>query len=67
MIESLCCPRSRCIASYSDELIDALSVVVASGMGQYLKDLKNPEEQLETLIKVSSMRYRKLRRQGLFS
>lgn len=33
-------------------------MVVASGMGQYLKDLKNPEEQLEKLIKVGSMRDR---------
>ena len=32
-------------------------MVVASGMGQYLKDLKNPEEQLETLVKVGSMRH----------
>lgn len=35
-----------------------ISVVVTSGMGQYLKDLKNPEEQLETLIKVGSLRGR---------
>ncbi|MCJ1345442.1 hypothetical protein MMC31_003649 [Peltigera leucophlebia] len=28
-----------------------IEMVVASGMGQYLKDLKNPEEQLEKLIK----------------
>lgn len=37
---------------------DLISVVVTSGMGQYLKDLKNPEEQLETLIKVGSLRDR---------
>lgn len=31
-------------------------MVVAGGMGQHLKELEDPEEQLETLIQVGPMR-----------
>lgn len=46
----------------SDELANPPSVVVAGGMGQHLKDLKDSEEQLETLIQVGSMPIEKLPR-----
>lgn len=39
-------------------------MVVAGGMGQHLKDLKDPEEQLETLIQVGSMRIGSYRDNG---
>lgn len=39
-------------------------MVVAGGMGQHLKDLKDPEEQLESLIQVGSMRIENYRDNG---